>query len=238
VKLLLRRVLRVGTILFLVVFLGLTVVPLSNRPLEVVQVSQPLRSDFICVFGSTSVGQTFVSRVDNLDGVEIYFGPILSENASVILHLQVGGRDVRTVSVNASDLVYHQYNRFNFTTILDSANKNYSFVLQSPDSTFRDPVCVSYIDDSLVSSPTVYADGYALMDGARLSGDLTFRITSEITLAEAFNDLYGRASKDSSFFAVYFVVLAIVAGVLLRVNASIKGKRLLNKRGSRTDDRK
>ena len=82
-----RRLLKIGVLLFVVVFLGLTIVPLSNRPLIVIQVDQPQRNAFIRIFAGMTVGQTFVSKADNLDGVELFLGPILSENATVIFHL-------------------------------------------------------------------------------------------------------------------------------------------------------
>ena len=234
----LRRLLQIGILLFVVVFLGLTVVPLSNRPLIVIQVDQPQRNAFICIFAGMTVGQTFVSKADNLDGVEVFLGPILSENATVIFHVQMGGQDIRTVTVNTSDLVYHQFNRFSFPIISNSSDKKFSFVLASPTSTFNDPLCVSYIDESTLLSPTAYADGSAFMSGTQLAGDLTFRILSEITLAEAFADLYGRASKDALFFAFYLFLLAAIVVILVKVNRSTTLERRINKRASRRNERK
>ena len=149
----------------------------------------------------------------------------------------MGGQDIRTVTVNTSDLVYHQFNRFSFPIISDSNDKKFSFVLESPTSTFNDPLCVSYIDESTLLSPTAYADGSAFMSGTQLAGELTFRILSVITLAETFADLYSRASKDTSFFAFYLLLAAIVV-IFVKVNRSGTLERRINKRASRRDEGK
>ena len=234
---LLRRVLEVGSMLFLVVLVGLTVVPLSNRPFDVIQAGQPYHAgEFLCLFAGATLGQTFVSRAANLKAIDIFLGPIPIENVTVVFTLQMDDRDVRTVLVSSSNLVYREYNRFSFPRIPDSAGKNFSFTLQSPNSTFTTSLCVYYVENT-VSNPIVYPDGFAFMNGRQLPGDLTFRVVSETTLAEAITNLSNRASKDVPFFASYLILLVALGVLLVRVNRSGAQERLLKKRARRGNER-
>jgi hypothetical protein len=226
----------VGIILFVLVFLGITIASIANRPFTIVQVDQPQHNAFVCIFGDNSVGQTFISRARDLEAVEIFFGPIPSENVTVIFRLQMGGRDIRTVAVNASDLVYHEYNRFSFPRVTDSEDKQFGFVLDAPNATSIDPVCISYIELTEVN-PEVYADGSAFVNGKQIPADLNFRVLSEITLNEVFTNLYSRASKDVPFFAAYLFVLVALGVTLAKVKRSGSRQRLLKQRTRRGNGR-
>jgi hypothetical protein len=223
--------------LFLVVLVGLTVVPLSNRPFDVIQAGQPYHAgEFLCLFAGATLGQTFVSRAANLEAIDVFLGPIPVENVTVVFNLQMEGRDVRAVVVSSSSLIYREYNRFSFPRIPDSADKNFSFTLQSPNSTLSSSLCVYYVENT-VSNPVVYPDGFAFMNGRQLPGDLTFRVVSETTLAESITNLYNRTSKDVAFFASYLILLVALGVLLVRVSRSAARERLFKRRASRRGER-
>jgi hypothetical protein len=177
------------------------------------------------------VGQTFLSKARNLVAVEVFLGPIPSNNVNVIFHLREAKQDIRTVTVNTSDLRFNQYYRFNFPEISDSDGKQFSFVIESPSSMFSDPLCVSYAIENLVNRPNVYSDGPAFKNGTQIRGVLSFRVLSETTLFEAFTDLYSRTSKDAAFFAAYLLILATLGVIFVQVRSGAQ-ERFFSKRAS------
>jgi hypothetical protein len=231
-----RRQLKLGILVFLITFIALTIGPLSRQPLILIQIDQPQRNTFACIYGHIPVGQSFLSKAQDLEAVDVFFGPILSENGEVIFHLRTAGQEIRTVIVNPSNLIYNQYNRFGFPKIPDSNNKRFDFEIESPNSTLSSPVCVSYFAEPPIPGPSVYEDGSAFMNGTQIRGDLTFRAYSETTLSEAFTALCNLASEDIPFFAAYLLLLAAMCTLLVKESST--WGRFLIKRTRRGNRRK
>jgi hypothetical protein len=166
-----------------------------------------------------------------LAAVEVFLGPTPSNNVNVIFHLREAGQEIRTVTVNTSNLIFNQYYRFNFPEISDSDGKQFSFLMESPNSMSSDPLCVSYVIGNLVNRPNVYSEGSAFTNGTQIRGVLSFRVLSETTLSEAFTSLYSRASKDAAFFAAYLLMLAALGVIFAKVTRSRAQDRFFTKRG-------
>ena len=179
-----------GILVFLITFIVLTIGPLSNYPMMVAQsqVDVSQFASFFCFYGNNSVGESFVSRAENLEAVDVAFGPLLPENTSVVFHLRAADQEIRTVIINTSNMMPNQYNRFSFAQISDSDDRRFYFEIDSPTS--PRPICVPYaISPNTVPSGITYfsqytyLDHYALVDGKQTKGNLAFRAYSDTTPA-------------------------------------------------------
>lgn len=100
------------------------------------------------------MGQTVTVPNDTWDQVAIGFATFSSRGntAEVVLHVREtpDGADVRTVRVNAQDIVDNEWHTFRFEPITGAMGKEYYIAVTSPDGAAGNAVTVRYIDADLL----------------------------------------------------------------------------------------
>lgn len=133
------------------------------------------------IYGSKSVGQTFLCSAPTLSGIKVLMANYHNRmnDQDVILHLKkslTDKVDLRKVVINASDIEDNQYGRFDFSPIYNTQDKSYYFYLESPTSHPGNAITVRY------SASDVCREGERYIDGVPVIGDLLFKEVSETDL--------------------------------------------------------
>ncbi len=130
------------------------------------------------IYGSKSVGQTFLCSTPTLSGIKILMANYHNRmnDQDVILHLKKSPTDkvdLRKVIINASDIQDNQYCQFSFSPIYNTQDQFYYFYLESPTSSPENAITVRY------SASDVCREGERYLDGTPAIGDLLFKEVSE-----------------------------------------------------------
>ncbi len=133
------------------------------------------------IYGSKSVGQTFLCSTPSLSGMKILMANYHNRlnDQDVIFHLRTSPKDkvdLRKVTINASQIRDNQYFQFDFSPIYDAQGKSYYFYLESPTSRSGNAITARY------TVSNVYGEGERYVDGAPVTGDLLFKEVSETDL--------------------------------------------------------
>ena len=135
------------------------------------------------VRGRRTVGQAFVARANDLDGIEVLIGTYARVNTRpLVFHLRASvdsGEDLATASVDAWRLRDNHSHRFRFAPQPDSEGRRYYFVLSSLESVWLDAVTVWARPEPLSQDEPCYRDG------APIPGRLIFRALYDGRPAEA-----------------------------------------------------
>lgn len=140
--------------------------------------------------GNITVGQSFVSPRDDLEGIGIRFTynmtPTVSYSRGLILHLKtdISSPDIATVIISPRQLSDEEYTRFTFPAIANSKNKRYYFVVEAPNSPPDKTVSVLY------ESSDDYSAGTAYMNGSPIHGDLAFETIHKSRLSDIMGIYY------------------------------------------------
>lgn len=140
--------------------------------------------------GNVTIGQSFISPKDDLEGIGIRFtynvSPNISPIQSLTFHLRsdMNSSDIATVSFSPSEINDKQYTRITFPPIADSKDRRYYFFVESPDSRPPDAVSVLYEDED------VYDGGTAYIDGSSIGGDLSFETIHKSDLSDVMTIYY------------------------------------------------
>lgn len=133
------------------------------------------------IYGSMSVGQTFICSARTLSGIRIlmanYRGRMNDQD--VIFHLKKSPEDkvdLRKVIINTSEIKDNQYCQFDFSPIHNTQDESYYFYLESPTSYPGNAITARY------TASNVYGEGERYVDGAPTIGDLLFKEVSETDL--------------------------------------------------------
>ncbi len=165
------------------------------------------------IYGSKSVGQTFLCSTPTLSGIKVLMANYHDRmnDQDVIFHLKKSPEDnvdLRKVIVNASEIEDNQYFQFDFSPIYDAQDESYYFYLESPTSNPGNAVTVRY------SPSKVYDEAERYVDGAPVDGDLLFKevsdtdlVTLEISASEIQHNLFHtfsfpqiNSSRGKSFY--------------------------------------
>ena len=135
------------------------------------------------VRGRRTLGQAFIARANNLDGIEVLIGTYARVNTRpVLFHLRASvdaHEDLATASVEAWRLRDTTYHRFGFPPQAGSRGRHYYFSLSSPESVWLDAVTVW-------ARPERRAEGQACdRSGRTIPGRLIFRASYDGRLVEA-----------------------------------------------------
>ncbi|MDI6688938.1 MAG: hypothetical protein QME54_00685 [Actinomycetota bacterium] len=201
---------RVFFALFFIAFLlgGCVQVPLE---------SQSTSSDIIeYIYGSKTIGQSFICQERNLNRIDVKLSIKDSKKPSeVIFKLKdslAADRNLAEVRIGGSKIQNEVFNTFTFAPIPDSKNKEYYFLLESPNSTLKNPVGI------FLSSKDVYPKGAAYLNGDALSGkDLAFQTYIDMDLRQLVNAAMGRILRDKPFSLFYVLLCLIVLACLVWV---------------------
>lgn len=124
------------------------------------------------VHGKT-IGQTFLSRQDNLDGISIMFATFARKNnPDIIFHLKESPeakQDIFTKTFNASELKDNSFFDIKFPPLKNSKGKRYYFEIESPQAKPGDAVTI------WASDKPVYSEGELFENGVKSPGALAFK---------------------------------------------------------------
>ena len=133
------------------------------------------------IYGSMTVGQTFLCSVPTLSGIKILMANYHNRmnDQDVIFHLKKSPEDkldLRKVIINASRIKDNQYAEFGFSPIYDAQDKFYYFYIESPTSYAGNAITARY------SVSDICTEGERYVSGAPVAGDLLFKEVSETDL--------------------------------------------------------
>lgn len=131
---------------------------------------------------SVSIGQTFVSEYSGLYRIRVKLATYARENTGLIIfHLQHDSEELVTLSIDAAEVMDNAYYLFEFSPIIDSADKLLYFYLEAPEAEAGNAITLlgSKEDDA-------YSGGQAIFQGLGGNGihDLAFRADYELPLWE------------------------------------------------------
>lgn len=100
------------------------------------------------VFGGNYIKQTFTSQRENLAGVSMTIkNPNLKNKKDIYLHLyDKDNKQIRESKLNGLNIEDGSYVKFLFDPITDSKNKEFSFILISPDSNEEEVLPIFYTE--------------------------------------------------------------------------------------------
>lgn len=137
------------------------------------------------ITGGMEVGQTVVPASNNWSEIEIGMATFSSRNNTkdIIFHVREridSDQDIRTVVVNAGDILDSEWQRFKFEPIPDSQGQEYYIAVTSPDSVIGDAVTIKYTTKDILSGDFVWRRD-ELVPGVKNSnfvraGDLAYRL--------------------------------------------------------------
>lgn len=170
------------------------------------------------IYGSKTVGQTFVSAQPSLDRIDILLATYARTNTKdIIFHLRSfpnSTNDIVSIVVNAKNISDNQYHRFSFKPIPNCKGKTYYFFIESPESKPGDAITIWY------STEDVYKDGSAYIDHKTIEGDLCFKIYHKLNSSDFISYFIGRISQDKPFFVFYFSLIVILIFLLVKLQLS------------------
>ena len=218
-------------ILFAVILTGILLsgcIELNDRDrLSIVQVkhNKPVGE----IYGSTTVGQTFISEHPNLSAIEINMATYARINThDVIFHLRSASNstiDIATSTVNATKIADNKYRRFSFHPIIDSEDNSYYFFIESPNSAPSNAITIWCSTEE-----DVYKAGSAYMNHEPMEGDLAFRIYHKADIKEDISYVVShfihRMQQDKLFFIFYFLLIGTIVYLIVKLHLEIrKGKK-------------
>ena len=124
------------------------------------------------IYGSQTVGQTFVARCDNLSRILVFLATHARRNeGEVIFHLRRRGAeaDIYTERFAAADVEDLHWRRFDFPPVPDSAGKEFYFFLEGIGTAPGQAITV------MASQSDGYAEGALMRGHIPQKGDLVFR---------------------------------------------------------------
>ncbi len=124
--------------------------------------------------GAKTVGQLVKVEQNTVSAVEIGFATFSGRNNTedVVLHIRdslQSTEDIRTVRVNAKDIVDNEWQKFSFEPIQNTAGKELFIMLESPTSVAGNAVTVRYTDIDI-------RPGDMILNGQKKPGDIAYRI--------------------------------------------------------------
>lgn len=134
------------------------------------------------IYGDMKVGQTFFSYTSELKAIKLLMANYDSRQNTedVIFHLRKkpgSKEDLRTLVVNASEILDNEYHKFEFDSLTDSQRKRYYFFIESPTSSPGNAITVRYTPEN------TYAAGKRFSSHRPASGDLVFESVGSSELA-------------------------------------------------------
>jgi len=132
------------------------------------------------IFQTRTIAQSFVSRINNLSRIDIFFGTydqIL--RSDLIFRLYRGGpkgRGVAEVRVPGSKIRNNLFTPIEFPSVKNSNGKIFTFVLSMPGAAKKDGPSV------WMGAGDVYTQGKSFVNGRPLPADCVFRTYSRRTV--------------------------------------------------------
>jgi len=172
------------------------------------QHSQPVGE----IYGSRTVGQTFVSRVDGLNRVDVLLATYARRNTHpVTFHLRSNPSsqsDIATLTIEAETVKDNTYRAFRFPPLTNSKGSPYYFFLESPSSTPGDAITIWH------SPNDTYADGQVYIKGEPRDGDLAFKTYYSYGVGSIVKDAY-LAIKTNIVPIFLMILLCLLPGYVL-----------------------
>jgi hypothetical protein len=199
------------------------------------------------IYGSTTVGQTFISEHPNLSAIEIKIATYMRINThDVIFHLRSASNStidiatstvnatkiadnkyrrfrfpIATSTVNATKIADNKYRRFRFPPLIDSENKSYYFFIESPNSAPGNAITIWYNTEE-----DVYKAGSGYRNHEPMEGDLAFRIYHKMDMLNIVSHFIHRMQQDKTFFLFYFLLMGTIVYLIVKLHLEIrKGKK-------------
>lgn len=179
------------------------------------------------IYGSISVGQTFVSRYNGLSRIDILLATHARNNTEeVMFHLRdARARYIAKISINATTVTNNSYYAFSFPQIHDSKNRIFYFFLESPNSTRANAIT------SLFTPYDSYPDGEIVSVNIepKPSGDLIFRTYYHwMSFSYVLSDFAERILGNLVFF--FPLCFLISALIFFAVKLHFNGRKIFVRR--------
>lgn len=167
------------------------------------------------IYGSRSVGQSFVSHYAGLNRVEMLLATYRRRNSGPItFHLKESpssDEDLITIEVDAAEIEDNAFHRFSFDPLYDSKGRSYFFSIDAPHSAPGNAITIWH------SPYDVYSEGRWYIDGQAKEGDLAFKTYYCYDLKAIAGDLYRglKYGMESILLSMFLFLLPGYAVLLL-----------------------
>jgi len=183
--------------------------------------------------GAGTVGQTFICPCVGLNRIAVLprFGD--SPPASLTLHLRTSPdeeHDLRTATIQATDLGSDEYAYFDFAPVPNSADTEFYFYVESTNNMEEDGEAETWL---LRTTDNVYAWGELYVDGRPTNGDLAFKVSCNPSVAGVITSILRHINDNKPLLwgnVMFYAVLAVAypgltVALWLRLRASLIKER-------------
>jgi hypothetical protein len=176
------------------------------------------------IFGSKTVGQTFVSRYDELSRIDIALATYARTNTKeVVFHLREHVNstvDIVKISINASTVIDNSHYTFSFSPIHNSKNRVFYFFLESPNSTPTNCITVWYTPSDS------YPDGGIVSVNVepKLDGDLIFRTYYWVSFSDVLSGFAQRILENFAFFFPLYLLISLL--IFFSIKLHFSGRKI------------
>ena len=129
------------------------------------------------IYSYYKIGQTFVARRDNLSRIDMMLGTHSRENdKEVFFQLWQNSPEKKLLTqkeFKASVVKNNLYNSIRFSPVTLSKDREFYFLLYSPESTPDNSIC------AWMNNKNIYDDGHLMLNDRPHLGDLVFRAYSK-----------------------------------------------------------
>lgn len=167
--------------------------------------ASPGTNPSINIYQDLKIGQTFVSKRNNLARIDVAMGTHRRTNTKDVIFQLWEFSPKRELIVektfNASTVKDNLLFPLDFKPIKKSKGKTYYFAFSSPESTFENSVC------TWMNKKNIYREGSFYLGNSRRRGDLVFRVYSR---RPVFTEL-GRVVRNySGLFASKTLLIVVI----------------------------
>ena len=200
------------TVLALFILLQLYLIFLKSHyalDLDITPNTQPSPN----LFAEEKIGQTFLAKRNGLTRIDVMLGThkrTNNKNITFTLRERIPERKVIfQTTFNAASVIDNLYHPIFFKPIHNSRNKEYYFVLHSPESTFDNSLSV------WTNTRNLYREGQLMIKHQPMLGDMVFRVYSKRPI---FTELSRIIRNYSGIFSkTWALILAILFFELVQI---------------------
>lgn len=166
----------------------------------------PNNQPTVNIYQEEKVGQTFISKRNSLARIDIMLGTHgRTNNQDVIFILrekQPERKVIRRITFNASTIVNNLYYPLEFKPLRMSKGKEYTFILESPESTYENSIC------AWTNTNNIYREGAYIYNNSAVGGDIIFRAYSKRPIFTELKRIV--RNYEGIFGKVWLLILAII----------------------------
>lgn len=166
----------------------------------------PNNQPSVNIYQEEKIGQTFISKRNGLAKIDIMLGTHGRKNNQDVIFIlrekKPERKVVRRITFNASTVVNNLYYPLEFKPLRMSKGKEYTFILESPESSFENSIC------AWTNTKNIYRQGAYIHNSLAVGGDIIFRAYSKRPIFTELKRIV--RNYEGIFGKVWLLILAII----------------------------